>query len=625
VYRGRVRKLTLALAAVAVLAAAVPTGASAASLPVSAFSDTRKVPTRAEALVTVRALRPACPRGGASSGGTLSLRRALSAADGLLRKGVGKRRLARFRTDRRSKKSRKAQELAVGAVAGHNPAGALAGFLAAHARDRRNPLHLLNASVVLTRLGKPREALALITAAERLRAPRRVPMGIGVRALALNNRGFALIALRRYPAAEAALKRAIRAEPLLAEAKLNLALARLCRGRFSQAVDPYIAGQRRSVAGGVEITALQPRAGQALDMSLGRPGEPPKLTLPPTPDDGVASATAWKQFETQRYAQAEQLSATATNALTEMSGFLATRPRLEQSRALEILDLFNERNRQRPEIAAAKQAVLDLELPLRNAYFDWQNEYNQIRSGCQASETTSDGIAACIRAQCVPATVAQHNRWLALIRDSEANTRAFARSLHEYASGLASNLSNPVSQRAIMTAAQHEIMALYYGHVVLEISSRTGAEESMKDECAASGGEATGETEPSDFPFPPGCPPELQAVKIAFSIDFASFNVSCESVSVQVSLPSTLSPFAQVNYNFAGGSTTVFAGARVGGRLPGISANARAGVYMSFDSRGEPTDVGLRGQVSAGGPSLPGVGGPSIGGKADYSLAGTFL
>jgi hypothetical protein len=114
-------------------------------------------------------------------------------------------------------------------------------------------------------------------------------------------------------------------------------------------------------------------------------------------------------------------------------------------------------------------------------------------------------------------------------------------------------------------------------------------------------------------------------VKIAFSIDFASFNVSCESVSIQVSLPNTLSPFAQVNYNFAGGSTTVFAGARVGGKLPGISANARAGVYMSFNSRGEATDVGLRGQVSASGPSGPGVSGPSVGGKLDYSLAGTFL
>jgi hypothetical protein len=101
--------------------------------------------------------------------------------------------------------------------------------------------------------------------------------------------------------------------------------------------------------------------------------------------------------------------------------------------------------------------------------------------------------------------------------------------------------------------------------------------------------------------------------------------VSCESVSVQVSLPHALSPFAQVGYDIGSGSTTVFVGARAGGSIPGIKANARAGIYMSFDSRGTATDVGIRGQVGAGGPSLPGVGGPSLGGKVDYSLAGTFL
>ncbi len=114
-------------------------------------------------------------------------------------------------------------------------------------------------------------------------------------------------------------------------------------------------------------------------------------------------------------------------------------------------------------------------------------------------------------------------------------------------------------------------------------------------------------------------------MKIAFSIDFASFKVSCESVSIQVSLPNVLSPFAQVGYDVASGSTTVFVGARAGGKLPGLKANARAGVYMSFDSRGEPTDVGLRGQVSTGLDAPDFVNTPSIAGKVDYSLAGTFL
>ena len=609
------------VAALLVVLAAVPSTAAAQGLPVSAFSDTRAVPTPAEAALLLPSLRAVCPRGRPASARPLALRKAVKGAERVLKK----RKLTRFRKNRQAKRPRKAQELAVAGVARRNPAGALAGFLAAHRREARNPLHLLNASVMLTRLGKPREALAMIAAAERLPAPRRTPMGIGVRGLALNNRGFALIALRQFRDAERVLKQAIRAEPLLAEANLNLATARLCGGRTSQAIAPYIAGQRRSVEGGVEVAEVQPAAGNALDMSLGRAGEPPKVRLPGTVEAGVASAATWQALKDQRYGEANQLYEQANATLMEMSNLLGSRPQLEARRASEILGLFNERDRQRPEIGAAKQALLDMEPVMSNAYVAWQDEVSRISDDCFEAGGTSGEIEACNRARCVPATASHHGTWLGLIADVDNRLRVYSRLLHAYASGLASNLANPVYQRTIMSATQHEIMSLYASRVVLEIASRTDSEEIEKDRCAGSGGEPTSEEGGSDFPFPTACPPELQAIKVAFSIDFASFSVSCESVSVQVSLPHALSPFAQVGYDIGSGSTTVFVGARAGGSIPGIKANARAGIYMSFDSRGTATDVGIRGQVGAGGPSLPGVGGPSLGGKVDYSLAGTFL
>ncbi len=375
---------------VAVLALIVPSAALGQSLPVSALSDTRETQSASVTTAALRAMRPQCPRGRAGSAALISTPKALARSRSLLKRMAGRRALSRLQADRRAKRPRQAQDLAVAATAAKNPAGALAGFLAAQEREPRNPLHLLNASVMLTRLGKPREALSLIARAERLRAPRRMPMGIGMRALVLNNRGFALIALRRYPDAERVLLRTVSVEPLLSEANLNLAMARLCRGRITAAVAPYIAGQRRSASGGVEIAAFQPRAADALDLSIGRPGEPPKLRLPATVESGIASAAGWKALKDQRYADAESLYGQATKALEAMAANMASKPPLEARRTGEILGLFNERDRQRPEIAAAKAALTSMPDRVLQEYRSWQDEVERIRSECQQGNPTSD-------------------------------------------------------------------------------------------------------------------------------------------------------------------------------------------------------------------------------------------
>lgn len=65
----------------------------------------------------------------------------------------------------------------------------------------------------------------------------------------------------------------------------------------------------------------------------------------------------------------------------------------------------------------------------------------------------------------------------------------------------------------------------------------------------------------------------------------------------------------------------------MGGRCGGTYARmaSRAAVAVIVDSSGQPTDVGLRGQVGVGADAPDFANLPSIGGKADYSLAGTFL
>lgn len=618
------RAIPILLATIAVAAPA-----SAAGSEFRALSDTREVPTVAEAAQLLRALKPsACPRGGAQAVTHISTRRALTGAKRFLRKRVPRKAYGRFVKSRRARKPAVVEDLAIGAVVGHSPAGALAGFLAAHDREARNPRHLLNAASMLTRLGKPREALALIAAAERMPRPRRMPMGIGVRPLALNARGFALIALRRYREAEHPLVTATRLEPLLAEAKLNLAAARLCGDRLSQAIGPYIAGQRRrAMRGGVETAAVQPPAAEALDLSFGRAAALPITRVPPTPDDGAASASTWKQAQEQRYAEVDSLFQQANAALQAMSSYLAPRHLLEQRRALEILAIFNERYTHRPDLKAKKDSIVASAPRLEQIYADWQNEYQRIRGDCQQGNPTSDEIEACVKQRCPPATASAHSRWLEAIREADQMTREWANDLFRHSSGLAANYSGAPSQRAIVVAARHEIMAIYASHVVLQISTWTDALDTLKDECTSAAGEAQGEEGAADMPFPDLCPPGLAAVKFAFSIGFASFGVNCEAVSVELSLPKPVSPFVQVNYGFASGTTSVFAGAKAGGKIPGVSGGVRAGVTMTFDSSGNMTDVGLRGQASAAGPGLPNLPGtaPKVSAQIDYSLADSFL
>jgi tetratricopeptide (TPR) repeat protein len=623
----RLSRALVLVAVMMVIPAAVAPGAQAQGDAVTALSDTRSVPTPEEALTELRGLRPVvCARGRPRSRGTLTRGRAVSRSKRFLRQRV-RRGYARFLRSRHGRRARAAEDFAASSLAAKAPAGALAGFLAAHGREPRNPRHLLNASVVLVRLGMPREALALIKAAERMRAPRRPPMGIGIRALAANNRGFALIALRRYGEAERALNIAIGREPLLAEAKLNLATARLCTGRIGQAVEPYIAGRRRNASvGNVSIAALQPNAGNALDMSQGVEGKLPAIRFPPTAKDGAASYPAVHATTERRVGEASAQYTTAVSAIGSLTASLEGQPLLELNRSLELLDLWNKWESQRPDIKALRDALVATESGFTAHYGDFNRRYEEIRTDCQDQFDTSEEIGQCIKDRCIPAAQSAHTQWVPLIREADRLAREFTRELHRYATSLGANYANPAGRAAIVESARHEILTLYSSHVlVFGMDLWTSGLYTVKEDCVESGGEAQGEEGDPDLALGSLCPPELRAVKFSFKLPpFFSVGVSCETLSVEASQGGLVGPFAQVNYTFASGSTTLFAGARAGARIPGFGASAKAGMYMSFDSGGNITDSGLRATGAVSGPGVGDVA-PRLSGTLNYSLAGSYL
>lgn len=153
-------------------------------------SGTQPVPTQAAALA--------------------NLKRALNAAS-----GPGSVRLLETQPEYREA-SNASRTAALAAVMG-KPQLALGLLLRAQALEPRNPAHLVNLAGLANYYGLFAEALALITAAERLNPP------AALRPLLLNNKGHALMRLRRLPEAEAALRAAAQADPNLQEARVNLA------------------------------------------------------------------------------------------------------------------------------------------------------------------------------------------------------------------------------------------------------------------------------------------------------------------------------------------------------------------------------------------------------------------
>ncbi|MDX2003890.1 MAG: hypothetical protein SFU83_01315 [Meiothermus sp.] len=118
---------------------------------------------------------------------------------------------------------------ALAAVMG-KPQLSLGLMLRANALQPRNPGHLVNLAGLANYYGLFAEALALVTAAERLNP------SPALRPLLLNNKGHALLRLRRLHEAETALRAAAQADPNLQEARVNLAYALGAQNKCPEAI-----------------------------------------------------------------------------------------------------------------------------------------------------------------------------------------------------------------------------------------------------------------------------------------------------------------------------------------------------------------------------------------------------
>jgi len=252
----------------------------------------------------------------------MSLRTALARADRLLKRSsaTGLRRL------RHSRDYRSGRRLAEGVVAAMGrgiPLAALGGLLRLRALRPRDPAPLVSAAAILTSRGMPREALVLLDRAARLRGRTRAGLGIATRAIALNNRGQALIELGRFNEATSVLNQAIRLAPLLSEARTNRSAIDRCRNR-----DPDVAvgdaGRHRSPGSAPAPDDDPPSVERSLGLRAGNGTSAELPAMPATPQQAAGLGGAYGDLANSLRDQSDAASARAAQALRRWG---STRPR----------------------------------------------------------------------------------------------------------------------------------------------------------------------------------------------------------------------------------------------------------------------------------------------------------
>lgn len=569
----------------------------------------------------------------------MSLRTARRRVERSLRRKVGRRALRRLERSGRTRTAARAEDFAVAALGARSPGAALAALLIAHEEDPRDGRHLIGAAALLGPLGMPNEAIAFATAGDRLvrrtirRRGRRwarrhraelEPFGVSQRALAYNARGYALITLGREREALRLLRRAARSEPLFAEARRNVAVAELCRGRTQVAAQAYRQAVHRQQlgqtvggpqAGGQQLSERYPPE-EVFDLSMGVEAELPPVEYPETPEAAAASHDALDGQGKARDREAHELRMQAVGIQPNLPETTAGRLRwADLNGAIGEWEADPELKAGFDGIVAQSQALSDF----AGRHFD---EARRQFSACEAAHPKDfEAEKQCSRDWCIPATAARHEQWLPDVRRLDAATRAWGRAYYRRQTGLAANFADENARDTSVLWSRGHLVDVYATYLLTTgATSWTFVVDLLKEDCVPQPAGSGGETGDEDLPSVPACPPELKALKLTIKLGVFDLGVNCEQVEAKVAGAGVIAPFAQVEYRFRDGQTTVYGG--VEGKAGFASADA--GIYVSFDAQGNVGDVGARastGGSAGGGPIGLGAGGESL----NWSFAPALL
>lgn len=387
----------------------------------------------------------------------MSLTKALSRVRAKLKKNESPMALRAFSKSADARKVGAAGGAAFGAVAAGKPWAAVNALLRVHTLDKRNAAPLIDLAGLVTAQGMAKEGLALLNAADKLHSKGAAPMGISWKALALNNRGYALLMLGHPKQAKPLLVKAEKAEPLLSEARQNLDAADQCAwtmlpGGSRPPNPPVIADPpfwRESESNDVTTTDSGdpvPVASSFLDISQGTEWQPVVVKIPDSPEQGSTMGDYYRDtynaIESEVIANSTKeagLKPTYVNSLTDQRTSAIWNALNTAQWQPEIKPIYKEY--QTLYDALARDANSGLGDGKSGGSLDPTKPLNDAFNQCEGS----DDWEACVHAVCTPATASLQASWkprAAAVND--ANLRWVTTYWH-YATAVAANISDPAA------------------------------------------------------------------------------------------------------------------------------------------------------------------------------------
>ena len=506
---------------------------------------------------------------------------------------------------------------ATGALTTGNTVGALAALMAAYGTSPKNGTVLRDLGSVIAQVGYPQnaqrtaqDAIALFNRADAVRGTLQHPMGISETATELNDRGFALMELGRWSAAGTALGKAVSEAPLLSEAKLNLGMTLMCQHKITQATHMILAGARRGTFGTVDMitnptgdpVTVVP-AGKIIDLSHGH-----ALTLPtfgpyPGSMDAIDSDGTTFQDYANHYLALMGSETLQGDALRNKA--LSSLPALSAARVLDLEDIVNDQvggglAKLWNEFGSAQQAQANFELSFISASATKVAQLEASVGGDPSKYCTV--VLPELRAW----LDFQTKSWKKYMGAEDYAARAVWAAESHWETGIYANITNRTLNKAYTLLLEQFQNSFAYS---LTQDTANFEHDALAAESAVNAGCA--DTLGPDQPLPTDpadpldrCPPDLKWARADLKLSLPSggsieASFDCEKASVGVSGPGVLAPFGKLTF-YANGSLTAVLGAKVGGSLGPLSAGGSAGAYITFNSSGTMTDVGVTASAKVG-------------------------
>lgn len=522
---------------------------------------------------------------------------------------VGAANIAAFRSSPDLASPGLARAFALAALADSRPDGALAGMLQAHDLDPQSPITLVNAAGMLVSLNMPNEALALLDAAASMPGPMETPMGIPGEELAANSRGYALLQLGQWAAAEVVLRPLAESGTELSEARLNLSQALLCQNKDDEAMRFYRLGSRRMMWDvaeyGEEIEGIRPPVELTLNRAAGKLFTLPPLGVMNTPSQAVSVWQHTNDLINQGIART-----------TELNDLIEANSDLRNARPLPgplTMARFNNiyvtamRAQYEPDIQAMYQAAADQETAM-NALRDQQDE-----EWLALADLFPDWGA--YTAACRSTVTGHLSVWLTEYFQFEDLLAQYTAAKYAAMTATAAHLSDPLNHEFVSLMIEHDmetdvdwrlhVLNSYAGTIWAHWSYCEGIQETAPTEAS----------EPA-FEWAAQCPAALTRNKMGLNLipNILQFRVSCEVLEVEATGPGWLTIFGQVTVDFRNKTTTIFAGGKIKSPPGAVQLGINEGFYVSVGESGVK-DLGMKVSTSTdvGADQFVGVvDGPSV-------------